>query len=339
MLDSAEWTLNGETLGAWMTIVYSVMMLMGLTFFVKKQVPREPFKPVFWGPIFFFFWLVMGNLLLVLGFSLVLYLLATVTIYPDLAANFGKETSEGLDPQTMQIMFISSALAMGFSLMAANLWLLYSAEKRIDYQTKREIFEQLGWKWNRRLQDVGLGMAVAIAAIPGVMGLQWLLTQLVGEDATPHAVEQFLTRYPSGFNFIICGLAVVVAAPIWEEFLFRRVLQGWLITRLGTWSKKDGTLPVLGTILPISIGAVIFAALHFEQWPAPMTLFLFAVILGYLYHYTQSLVPCIVVHACLNGTSLAGIFFFQNETPETVGKIIDLSTIQVFIMEALRFLA
>ena len=55
---------------------------------------------------------------------------------------------------------------------------------------------------------------------------------------------------------------------------------------------------------PVYVSAFIFAALHLGQGAAPIPLFVLAVVLGYLYRKTESILPCIVLHMLLNMFSL-----------------------------------
>ena len=63
-------------------------------------------------------------------------------------------------------------------------------------------------------------------------------------------------------------------------------------------------LPLLG-VVPICISSLVFALLHVGQGAAPIPLFVLALGLGYLYQRTGQLLPCIIVHMLLNGTSMA----------------------------------
>jgi len=55
--------------------------------------------------------------------------------------------------------------------------------------------------------------------------------------------------------------------------------------------------------LPIVVSAITFALLHFSHGPDWIPLTFLAIALGYLYHRTQRIVPCIVVHMALNSVS------------------------------------
>lgn len=53
--------------------------------------------------------------------------------------------------------------------------------------------------------------------------------------------------------------------------------------------------------VPIVLTSALFAAVHFEQMPAPLAIFPLALVLGLLYERTESLVPSFLLHALFNG--------------------------------------
>ncbi|MCA1685419.1 MAG: CPBP family intramembrane metalloprotease [Planctomycetia bacterium] len=59
--------------------------------------------------------------------------------------------------------------------------------------------------------------------------------------------------------------------------------------------------PQFQRILPILLTSAFFAAVHFEQMPAPLAIFPLSIALGLLYETTGSLVPSFVLHALFNG--------------------------------------
>ena len=56
--------------------------------------------------------------------------------------------------------------------------------------------------------------------------------------------------------------------------------------------------------VPILLSSVLFGLAHFGHGPAPITLTVLAIALGYLYQRTHSIVPVIVVHALFNSASM-----------------------------------
>jgi hypothetical protein len=85
-------------------------------------------------------------------------------------------------------------------------------------------------------------------------------------------------------------LAVVVLAPITEEFLFRGViLQGFL----RNYSRRKA----------IVVSALLFALFHLNPWQFPAA-FLLGVVLGWWLAVTGSLLPCLFGHALGNSLRL-----------------------------------
>ena len=92
----------------------------------------------------------------------------------------------------------------------------------------------------------------------------------------------------------------------------------------GSAEKSKGRFPITErdastALWPILGSAALFGLAHFGQGPAPFTLFLFGIALGYLYYKTGSVFPCIVLHMLLNGFSM---FWFTLNTllPTEVGQ-------------------
>ncbi len=65
-----------------------------------------------------------------------------------------------------------------------------------------------------------------------------------------------------------------------------------------------------GGFLPILVSSSLFAALHVSHGPDWIPLFFLALGLGYLYRQTNRLLPGMVVHFLLNGTSM-GLFLVE----------------------------
>ncbi len=52
--------------------------------------------------------------------------------------------------------------------------------------------------------------------------------------------------------------------------------------------------------LPIFVSSLLFGLAHFGYGPEPVPLLVFGIFLGYVYHRTHRIVPCIVAHALFN---------------------------------------
>jgi membrane protease YdiL (CAAX protease family) len=78
------------------------------------------------------------------------------------------------------------------------------------------------------------------------------------------------------------------AAPIPEDLL-------------PSWREKNARLAIFGS-------AMLFAIFHMDAWPAPIAIFLLALILGALATRTQSLLGPITLHMAFNLVSFIGLF-------------------------------
>lgn len=191
------------------------------------------------------------------------------------------------------------------------------------------------------LKDVGLdlrkfgyqlavGIACFLLVAPVVFAIQATLVVLF-EFESKHPLIELLKHDESAFN--ICTFLAVVVAPIAEELVFRGFLQGWLerlplfraefdsflLGRRETDEEDDilfqeskrGSHPL--ALMPIVISSTVFAAMHWSHGPDPVALFVLALALGYVYQRTHRVLPCIVVHACLNGTTMLLLWLSLDE--------------------------
>lgn len=137
-----------------------------------------------------------------------------------------------------------------------------------------------------RLTTVTLGLIVApLLAVAG------LLDMLVPYE---HPIVDFLAAHRDGWSIGLVLVSAVVVAPLFEEFFFRRVFQGWL-------EKRFPTGPLL---LVLGLPAAAFALAHVGQGLAFVPLFLFALVLGFIARQTGSLTACILLHGMFNAVSI-----------------------------------
>lgn len=110
-------------------------------------------------------------------------------------------------------------------------------------------------------------------------------------------------------------LSLVVAAPIFEELVFRGII-------------LDGFLKQYAVRKSILWSAFFFGLYHLNPWQF-VTAFGLGIFIGWIYHRTRSLLPCMAIHAFANGTSFfvsAGMTEEQRDLTllETVGGITPL---------------
>ena len=152
--------------------------------------------------------------------------------------------------------------------------------------------------WRQAASDVRIGVTALVAAFP-VYFVQALLVEFAGQSSHPLLVK--LQQEPATDLFLTALLTASVVAPLFEELVFRLLLQGWLEKvadrqpELPESTRRGG---------PILISSLLFALAHLSHGPDPVALFLLALVLGYLYQRTHRLLPCIVLHSLFNASSL-----------------------------------
>ena len=127
---------------------------------------------------------------------------------------------------------------------------------------------------------LGIGMLGAFQAVVLVIGKiapKWLETQ--------NAHSQSIL---SG-SIAVAVVYTVVVAPICEELMFRGLILSALKDKAPKWACIIAVAIVFGLIHSFPIGFIYAFSL--------------GILLGWLYYYTGSLLPCIITHALFNATN------------------------------------
>jgi membrane protease YdiL (CAAX protease family) len=159
----------------------------------------------------------------------------------------------------------------------------------------------LGFPEMRPVEDVGLAIGGLVLMLAPLLALAAVLDRV---EPYRHVVVDFLLAHRDAASVALVAFAAVVAAPLAEEFLFRRVLQGWLEERLGARDPRRG--PAAAVVL----SALAFALAHYGQGLAWVPLFFFGLVVGYLARQTGSIVPGIILHGMFNAVSV-GLVLLQ----------------------------
>ncbi len=116
---------------------------------------------------------------------------------------------------SLTVMSLGQLLSI-LSIAVASFWLLTWFRSRSQY---------CGWSTRRLLYDILLGLSVFVLTAP----MLWILMK-VSTDVTKinynHPLMQAIQREPT--NILAAIWVAVIAAPIFEEFGFRVLLQGYL---------------------------------------------------------------------------------------------------------------
>ncbi|MDG3003123.1 CPBP family intramembrane glutamic endopeptidase [Paludisphaera mucosa] len=193
----------------------------------------------------------------------------------------------------------------------------------------------LGLTTKRWTSQIGTGVVAALVATPAIYLIQFLALRVY--ESEPHPVQKMLTDHFDATMALFAILSTVVLAPLVEETFFRGILQGWLtaanrraagarprpanLTPPPSFETTREAFPDQATesldpsvasaetaanqvCWPAVVAASLpFAALHIQQWPTPIPLFFFSIVLGAVYQKTGSLLTAMVVHGLFNGCS------------------------------------
>jgi uncharacterized protein len=159
-------------------------------------------------------------------------------------------------------------------------------------RTGAGVADYLGLIWPRR-GEVEFGFAALVAVIIAGNLLSWLLGRPI---VTPFQVDIYTTASAGGW-LLWLWLAVVVATPIGEEFLFRGFLfRGWLRSPRDVW-------PV------IVVTSLLWAIIHLQyDWYVIGQVFVFGLLLGWMRWASGSTILTILLHALINTEGMIETF-------------------------------
>lgn len=214
------------------------------------------------------------------GFSLLLllpYVLGSLVILGVVGAfGFIELTTEAILPLGLGVFTVAVMLSLYFHLMRRN----------------SLTFADLGFRRpGRSMIHLLWQIPGAIAVGYAVQGLFIGLLNLLGINATSdNAMVEGIVDLPVSM-IVISALAIAVAAPVWEEVLFRGAF-------------LDGFTSRFGAITGILLSSVLFAAVH--MIPLNLVfLFTLGIALALLRRFHKNIWAPILLHAVNNGFSVA----------------------------------
>ncbi|BDS05220.1 hypothetical protein NT6N_02600 [Oceaniferula spumae] len=148
-------------------------------------------------------------------------------------------------------------------------------------------FGRIGYAWRTFFTPVPRLMHWVLAAL----AVSWLFDMLIywmPIEWFPIDPTQVLISDEYGWVGLAWGLcSAVILAPICEEIVYRGFLFNVLKNRCGLH-------------LAVFLSSFVFAMVHFYGFQDLLGVFVFGVIMAYLYQRTNSLLPCVLCHACYN---------------------------------------
>jgi uncharacterized protein len=150
------------------------------------------------------------------------------------------------------------------------------------------VVDYLALYWPRRA-DLIVGIAIVAVLLP----LGDLSSWITGRDLVPPAVvEAYRTARSSG-TLVLLAVALILAAPLMEELLFRGFLfPGYARSRVGPW----------GAILLTSAG---WAVMHIQyETFYVVQIFMLGCVFGWLRWTSGSTLLTVILHAIVNTAAL-----------------------------------
>lgn len=151
--------------------------------------------------------------------------------------------------------------------------------------------EALGIRTVSFRADLRLAVQALCLIVAPLLAVAGLLDGLVPYE---HPIVDFLATHRDASSIGLVLASAIVVAPLFEEFFFRRVFQGWL-------EKK---FPAGPTAVVLGLPAGAFALAHLGQGLAFVPLFLFGLVLGVIARQTGSLTACVLLHGLFNAVSV-----------------------------------
>jgi hypothetical protein len=203
--------------------------------------------------------------------------------------------------RTVTLTLLSQFMTLG-PLAAYLLWRasrVHRGLRRIGLVPRRPIFET---KLAATALVFTIPLLFALLIIASAVGI------LLGYPPRTigHVLLDTLAQSNSPLATALLLLSAIVIAPIFEECVYRGLLQSTLAEWLGR-SRRG---------LAIFLAAFLFAIVHLGATPphAIPALFAFGLILGYLYERTGSLLPSILLHAGFNAFNVAMVLLMVSQT-------------------------
>lgn len=121
------------------------------------------------------------------------------------------------------------------------------------------------------------------------MALSMLVTFPLRDAERQHSLLKLISNSPDPITILVVGMTAAVVAPLFEELLFRVILQGWMTTLFPS---------------PVAIVSVAFVFSLVHGWRDGLALLPLALILGFVFHRRHSYLAVVVIHTLFNATML-----------------------------------
>jgi len=182
------------------------------------------------------------------------------------------------DLATPAPMSIISGLMASAVVQLMLLWLYLRKDGRM---------EALGlYDFGRMPLHKATGLAISLVIAAMAFNFVYATYVIPGVGMQDDVAKMLAGIPPTPLNMAVMFFAIMIAAPVVEELLFRGLLQNALAKYVPSW----------GAIL---LSSLLFALVHLQLYAIPALMSL-SIAFGYLYHRTGSLRTNIILHMANN---------------------------------------
>ena len=266
-----------------LTSMFCIAKLIGRYSTGEALIPQVPGSPVPWdgfmvASLFCLFLLCQG-----------LCVAAAQAMFPSTGIQAPQVISNGSDTAAVTADESEGSDKLGYLLLAnAIAMLVFTCVASFILHTRGASWEDLGFRDPKPREGLRLACVTWVVIVPPLLALAAFLDQFV--EPYSHPIIDFLQADKSVWALGLVIGAAVVAAPIAEEFFFRRILQGWLEVKFGDWA--------------VLVSALCFGFAHLGDGLGWIPLIGFGLAAGYLTRRRGTILPSIVLHALFNGLSV-----------------------------------
>jgi len=170
--------------------------------------------------------------------------------------------------------------------MGATFWLAHRKRKRWTSLTS----------YNFDFSSAKVTILIAITVIAIQTGI---ISPVVNIIPMPEIVKQMFLQFAEQ-NGVFAFIAIVIAAPILEELIFRGII-------------LNGLLKQYSPFKSIIISSILFGFVHLNPWQF-IGAFIIGLFSGWVYYKTKKLTLCILIHFVNNALAFCSMYFIEAET-------------------------
>lgn len=151
-------------------------------------------------------------------------------------------------------------------------------------------------KYNFSFSSIKIMVLVSISIVAIQTGI---VSPIVNSIPMPEFMQKIFLEF-AGQNGVCSFIAIVIAAPVIEELIFRGIILHGLLQRYSP-------------IKSIIISSVLFGIVHLNPWQFISALIIGA-FSGWVYYRTSKLTLSIIIHSINNLFAFIGMYFIDTET-------------------------